>query len=100
MTAYSQGDILRIEGIRWPLLVTSQDFFNKEGQFIACPILSQDTRGPLHIPIQDERVEGSVRCEALRYFDGKNRRVRKVSSIGPDQLIDIVDAIQGIFDYV
>lgn len=34
----SQGDILKIEGIRHPVLVVSKDFFNTSGEIIGCPI--------------------------------------------------------------
>ena len=34
----SQGDILRIEKIKHPVLAVSKDFFNTSGEVIDCPI--------------------------------------------------------------
>ena len=34
-----QGDILKIEKIKHPVLVVSKDFFNTSGQIIGCPVI-------------------------------------------------------------
>ena len=34
-----QGDILKIEKIKHPVLVVSKDFFNTSGEIIGCPII-------------------------------------------------------------
>lgn len=44
-----QGDILKIEKIKHPVLVVSKDFFNNSGAIIGCPIIENSTIGPLHI---------------------------------------------------
>ena len=33
-----QGDIIKVENIKSPVLVTSKDFFNQSGEVIGCPI--------------------------------------------------------------
>lgn len=40
MEPLHQGDILKIEKIKHPVLVASQDFFNTSGEIIGCPIIS------------------------------------------------------------
>lgn len=44
-----QGDILKVERIRYPVLVVSKDFFNTSGEIIGCPIYIKSTKSPLHI---------------------------------------------------
>ena len=33
-----QGDLLRVGGIRWPVIVVSNNFFNESGRVVACLI--------------------------------------------------------------
>lgn len=42
-----QGDILKIENIKHPVLVASKDFFNTSGEIIGCPIINNSKPGPL-----------------------------------------------------
>lgn len=35
-----QGDILKVEKIKHPVLVASKDFFNTSGEIIGCPIIT------------------------------------------------------------
>ena len=37
MINFRQGDILKVEKIKHPVLVVSKDFFNASGQIIGCP---------------------------------------------------------------
>ena len=55
-----QGDLLRVGGIKWPVIVVSNNFFNASGRVIACPILPDAVEGPLHIRLKDCPVEGYV----------------------------------------
>ena len=59
-----QGDIIRIENIKSPVLVASKDFFNQTGEIM-------NVRG-----------------------------FSKIDSIHMTDIINITDAIQGIFDYI
>ena len=95
-----QGDILLIENIKLPVLVISKDCFNKSGEIIACPIFNQGEPGPLHIGIKTSKTKGFVHCEKLKLFDMSVRGFTKIDRISIEKLIDISDAVQGIFDYV
>ena len=95
-----QGDIIKIEKIKNPVLVTSKDFFNQTGEIIGCPIFSEGEAGPLHIRIKTERLTGYVQCEKLALLDLKVRGFSKIDVIPISDVINITDAIQGIFDYV
>lgn len=92
-----QGDILKVEGIKSPVLVASKDFFNQSGEIIACPILKNSTEGPLHISVD---AYGYVQCEKLALLDMNVRGYSKMGSLPLASVIDITDAIQGIFDYI
>lgn len=94
-----QGDLLKISGISHPVIVVSNDFFNQEGKIIACPIVPEASEGPLHIQLKDLPVSGYVLCEQVKYIDLANRRFSKISAMHYFDVIDISDAVMGIFDY-
>ena len=100
MMKAEQGDILKVAAVRYPLLVVSKNFFNESGLVMACPILPDAVRGPLRIWCGKLREPGYVYCEQLRVVDLNVRRFSKTDVVPLDDLIDIVDAIQGIFDYI
>lgn len=95
-----QGDILQIEKIKPPVLVVSKDFFNKSGEIIGCPIYETGAEGPLHISIRTEEITGYVQCEKLALLDLNIRGYKKIDRIPLSDVINITDAIQGIFDYL
>ncbi|MCR5008228.1 MAG: type II toxin-antitoxin system PemK/MazF family toxin [Oribacterium sp.] len=96
----NQGDILKIERIKKPVLVVSKDFFNQTFEIIGCPVFETGEAGPLHIHIKTENVEGYVQCEKLALLDMKVRGYTKIGRIHYPDIINITDAIQGIFDYI
>ena len=65
MQNIQQGDMLKISGLPYPMIVVSNDFFNQEGKIIACPIVRNAAEGPLHIRLIDSSAEGYVLCEQL-----------------------------------
>lgn len=95
-----QGDILKIERIKSPVLITSKDFFNQTGEIVGCPIFQDNIPSPLHIKIRTDNTEGYVQCEKLALLDLNARGFFKSDSIPIADIINITDAIQGIFDYV
>ena len=100
MLKAEQGDILKVDAFPYPVMVVSKNFFNGSGLVMACPILPDAIRGPLRIWCGSIREPGFVYCEQLRVVDLNARRFSKTGAMSYDELIDIVDAIQGIFDYV
>ena len=95
-----QGDILKIEKIKFPVLIVSNDFFNKSGEIIGCPIIMNAIEGPLHIFVSTSEVEGYVLCEQLKLFDLRVRGHKKIDQLKWGEKINISDAVQGIFEYV
>ena len=100
MIKAEQGDILKVASLPYPVLVVSKNFFNESGLVMACPILPDAVRGPLRIWCGNIKKSGFVYCEQLRVVDLKARRFSKTDSVPLNDLIDIIDAIQGIFDYI
>lgn len=97
---FYQGEILKIEKVAFPLLIVSKDFFNESGLAIGCAILESASSSPLHIKVNTEKVQGYIYTEELRTFDLEKRHYKKLASIDQMELINIVDTIQGIFDYL
>lgn len=95
-----QGDVVKIERIKHPVLVVSKDFFNNSGEIIGCPIIYESMSGPLHIWISTEKTEGYVNCEKLSLLDLNYRGYKKLDRIPIQDLMNISDAIQGIFEYI
>ena len=95
-----QGDILKIEKIKHPVLVVSKDFFNTSGEVIGCPIIADSVPGPLHIWMSTERTEGYIQCEKLALLDLAVRGYKKVDRLSISEMINVSDAIQGIFEYI
>ena len=97
---YNQGDIIRIEGIKDKVVIVSKNVFNQFGLVFGCPIYTHGESGPLHIYINTKETEGYVHCEKLKLLDLKERGSICLDRIPINAIVDITDAIQGIFDYI
>ncbi len=95
-----QGDILKIEKIKKPVLVVSKDFFNSSGEIIVCPIIRDSEAGPLHIWISTSKNEGYVHCEKPTLLDLSVRGYKVTDRLTLYELMNISDAIQSIFEYI
>ena len=100
MEILHQGDILKIEKIKHPVLVVSKNFFNTSGEIIGCPIIRDSIPGPLHIWMATEENEGYIQCEKLALLDLSVRGYKKVDRLLISEMMNISDAIQGIFEYI
>ena len=99
MHMYEQGDIIKVSGLEHPALVISNNFFNSSGMAMVCPILSSASEGPLHIYVESKRTKGFVLCEQVRYVDLNKRAFNPLGRISYYEMMNISDAIQGIFEY-
>ena len=100
MEILHQGDILKIEKIKHPVLVVSKDFFNTSGEIIGCPIIRDSVPGPLHIWMSTKESEGYIQCEKLALLDLSVRGHKKVDRLPVSEMINVSDAIQSIFEYI
>ena len=95
-----QGDLISVKDVPYRLLVVSSRFFNDSGSVVACPVIKDASDGPLHIADETPSDSGRVICEQMKYFNLKQRSFRITGRISFYQLMDISDAIQGIFEYI
>lgn len=95
-----QGDILKVEKIKHPVLIVSKDFFNTSGEIIGCPIIKNSMPCPLHIWMSTEKNEGYIQCEKLALLDLSIRGYKIVDRLPLPEMINISDAIQSIFEYI
>ena len=100
MIKAEQGDILKVASIQYPLIVVSKNFFNESGLVMACPVLPNAVPGPLRIRCSNDKTPRYIYCEQLRVVDLNVRRFSKTGFIPLQELMDVVDAIQSIFEYI
>lgn len=100
MRSVEQGDLLKIAGLKAPVIVVSNNFFNESGMALVCPIMKSALQSPLHIPLKGSLVEGYVLCEQVRYVDLTKRHFSKLSTTHYYDIMDISDAIMSIFEYL
>ncbi len=100
MFPIKQGDILKVEHIKGCVLVVSNDVFNQYENAIVCPISKDQQETALHIPIETSEIKGTVWCEQLKLLDLRVRGFSKVSELKYEDMMNITDAIQSIFDYM
>lgn len=102
MNGYSQGDIIRINGYqRQRFVVVSKNAYIKAtGTFHVCLLVKDLPEGPLHINVCGKNGEsGTVICEQIKLIDPEVRGCSIVDSLVYKDIMNISDAIQGIFEY-
>ena len=99
MDVIRQGDILRLEGSKFEILVLSKEFFNQSGMVVACPITAKASADALHIRVITDNYDGIAMLEQLKSLDILSRRYQKIETVGFPQIQNISDAVQSIFDY-
>jgi mRNA-degrading endonuclease toxin of MazEF toxin-antitoxin module len=99
MLNVEQGDLLRITGTPYPVIIVSNNYFNASGKVIVCPIVKNAPLGPLHISLNMEQIEGFILCEQMKYIDLSSKRFTKIGSVPYYDIPNISDAVMGIFDY-
>ena len=103
MLRAKQGDILRISGINWPVIVVSNNLFNTIGEAIVCPILKDILPNAVHPPILISTASGEIRghiaCEHVRHVDLNVRRYSKLGSLQLTDYLDISDTLISLFDF-
>lgn len=101
MMDFYQGDILKIAGFRNKFVIVSKNaFIRTTNVFHVCPILDQYSDGPLHIVVQGkEGTRGIVICEQVKLIDPVARGCTKVDRLSYDNIMNVSDTVQGIFEY-
>lgn len=104
MLKAEQGDILKIVGLSWPVLVISNNRFNEIGEVLACPILSDVKPNAVHLPVcialASGELRGTVVCEQVKHLDLNVRRFAKLGSMRLGDLLDISDTMTALFECI
>ena len=93
-----QGEIVTVRDEKYPLLVISNNAYNKSGHLIACPILPEDTGSVFSVYVETDRVNGYVLCDNPRNFNWYKRGYFSKGSISLSKLLLILDINQSFFE--
>ncbi len=102
MMEFYQGDLIKIAGFKNQLfmIISKNAFIKATGFFHVCPMISGIQPGPLHIPVKGKNGEsGTVICEQIKAIDLTARGCNRVDSLAYEDIMNISDALQGIFEY-
>ena len=104
MRMAEQGDILKVAGLSWPVLVVSNNCFNEIGEALVCPILSAVKPNAVHLPVciqlASGELQGLVVCEQVKHLDLNARRFSKLGSVRLGDLMDISDTMTALFECI
>ncbi len=96
----NQGDVIKIPGIKYPIIVVSKNSFNVEGEIIGCPFIEGDEKLTLYVPLIINEKKGFACCDVLKTFDLKTRGYKRIYRLPMLDTMSVADAIQSIFDYI
>lgn len=102
MNEFYQGDIIKITGFKKQLfvIVSKNAFIKATGIFHVCPMFPNVQAGPIHIPVFGKNGEsGTVICEQIKAIDPKARGCNRVDLLAYEDIMNVSDAVQGIFEY-
>ncbi len=102
MNPFFQGDIIRIADFKKTLfvVVSNNAFIKATGIFHVCPMIPGVPAGPVHIPVEGRSGEsGTVICEQIKAIDPKARACNSVDRLAYEDIMNVSDAVQGIFEY-
>jgi len=98
---FSQGDLIQISGFKNLFLIVSKNaFIRAVHMFHICPVLKNIEEGPLHIQIAGiNGSSGTAVCEQIKLIDPVQRGCIRKDRLSYAAMVNISDAIQGIFEY-
>ncbi len=102
MSEFYQGDIIKIAGFKGQIfvIVSKNAFIKATGMLHVCPVIPGIQAGPLHIQVIGKRGEGgTVICEQIKAIDPGARGCNRVDSLTYEDILNVSDAVQGIFEY-
>ena len=101
MAGFSQGDIIKIGNYKELFLVVSKNAFIKAAKvFHVCPLLPDVPEGPLHIKVCGNKGTGGIAIiEQVKMIEPAFRRCVHKDRIGYSDIMEVSDALQGVFEY-
>ena len=101
MTEFYQGDIIKISGFKKQLfvIISKNAYIRATGIFHVCPMIPGIPAGPIHIEVKGKNGEsGTVICEQIKAIDPKARGCNRVDLLSYENLMNVSDTVQGIFE--
>ena len=95
----NQGDIINIRGIEFPVLVVSNDYYNKSGTVIACPIVKSNPDLTFQVRVDTPQTSGFVCCDNMKQLNLEKRGYTARGSISVAGLLQVLDRIHSVFDF-
>ena len=102
MSTFCQGDIISIEGYSKMLfvVVSKNAFIRATGVFHVCLMQDRVPAGPVHIAVIGKQgTKGTVICEQIKLIDPAARACNKKDTLNYGDIMDVSDAVQGLFEY-
>lgn len=92
-----QGEILKLEGIKHEALVVSKDRYNESGNIIVCGIADKPVNPAICFPISEDKY---AICDDMRKLDLRCREFSVKGRVSLAHMIQIIDRLQSLFDYI
>ena len=102
MKTFYQGDIIKISDYKKQLfvIISKNAYINATGRFHVCPLIDDCFEGPTYIPVTSNNLTtGTVICDQIKPIDPNARACTKIDSLKYEDIINISDCIQGLFEY-
>ena len=102
MKDYAQGDIISVSSYQNRFVIISKNaFIRAAGVFHVCPLIAEGAPGPLHISVKGvvHHTAGTVICEQIKLIDPEKRSCRRLDRLSYSDVMEVSDALQGIFEY-
>lgn len=94
----NQGDIIKVDGIKLNMLVISRDIINENEVCIVVPLSSNFSESVTHI--KNSFSKELLITEQLRYIDLTSRYYKKLGNLSLEEMQNVVDVVQGLFDII
>lgn len=94
----NQGDIIKVDGIKLNMLVISRDIINENEVCIVVPLSSNFSESVTHI--KNSFSKELLITEQLRYIDLTTRYYKKLGNLSLEEMQNVVDVVQGLFDII
>ena len=101
MKELNQGDLIKVSGFKNLFVaVSSNEFIKATKMAHLCPTIEGIPAGPLHIPfIAAKGTIGTVICEQIKLIDISERAFTKRDRMHYPDIMNVADAVQGMFEY-
>ena len=99
---FSQGDVIKIVGYKNQtfVIISKNAFIKATGVFHVSPLIPKIPDGPLHVTVFGKNGNGGVvLCEQIKLIDPTVRSCNRIDSLTYGDVMNVSDAVQGIFEY-